>query len=198
MLRSVAAVLGAVLLASPPATAITSHLTRTFTGNVLLDFDDLPLGALAPGSELAPGVVFQGAYPPFITGVAATVVDTGGGNRVLELGPEQAAGFTFDPPVTDVGAAVEQIVAGSQVTVYALDAEGDSLWGFGYIYLTGQTERFPEVIEATETPISQFLIRSQGSGTYRVDDLEYVPEPGSAAVSAAALVALATLARRRA
>jgi hypothetical protein len=198
MPRSTGAVLGTVLLLAAPAAAITSNLTRTFTGNVLLDFDALPLGTLAPGTELAPGVVFDGAYPPFVTGVAATVTDTGGGNRVLELGPGQSAGFTFDPPVTDVGAAVEQIVAGTQVSVYALDDGGGYLWGFGYIYVSGESERFPEVTDATETPISQLLIRPQGSGTYRVDDLEYVPEPGSAAASAAALVALAALARRRA
>jgi hypothetical protein len=124
-----------------------------------------------------------------------TVVDLGDGDRAIELASDETAGFVFDPPVRDVGAAVAEIVPGAQVTVRALDAAGDVITGFGYIY-PSVTERFPEVTEATAPPVTTLLITAQG-GTYRVDDLElnFAPEPADAA--SVALAALAAVAHRR-
>lgn len=192
------AFLAAAVLAAPPAGAISSTLVRTFTPDVALDFDALALGALAAGTTLAPGVVFDGADPPFVLGVAATVVATGGGNRALDLAPGQTAGFVFDPPVAAAGVSVEQIVAGAQVTVTALDAANESLSSFGYIYQPGEPIRYPEFTDAADTPIVTMLVKSQG-GTYRVDDLDFIPVPAPTAPHAygAALAALLALARWR-
>jgi MYXO-CTERM domain-containing protein len=186
----------AALLAWPaPSFAVTSNLTRTFTGETFVDFDALSLGVLVAGTQIAPGIVYDGSYPPFVTGVGGTVVDLGDGDRAIELASDETAGFVFDPPVRDVGAAVAQIVPGAQVTVRAFDAVGDVITGFGYIY-PSVTERFPEVTEATAPPVTTLLITAQG-GTYRVDDLElnFAPEPADAAP--VALAVLAAVAHRR-
>jgi hypothetical protein len=184
----------ATALAASPAAAIDSHLVRTFVPSRTIDFDVLPLGLLAPDTVVAPGVVFAGAYPPFILGPSATVVSVTGG-RALEIESGEAVAFQFEPPVEDVGAAVTQVstVEGAQVSVYALDADGVSIRAFGYIYIPPTTLQFPEVTDATAPPITTFIMKALG-GTYRVDDLD-VPEP---AETAAGLVSCGVLALRAA